>query len=462
LARNDSGKAYLKIYTFINNNTGAADIESKCRKQFPGPDFAPAVNYLYAVLMKNLIMLQQQVGTDEKLLFGIQEVKLLFRKGLPEEGFKKLEKLRSIACRYEKFDYSVILDKMLLHYLSRYSYQEINEEDLLRIQSRLRRHLQYELNLADHASLYELLHFRFLMLGNVRSAKDKDKLNDLVFSEMNLAGNPKFQSFNLKKNHLLFQSVYFMMTGDQKSSMSTFYELNSLFEANRHLWSDSPIYYVNHLKGILNNLHMTGQYEGMEFFISKLEELKELFSHDLIFQIIYVSKLKMLLGKTDYESALMLVENEYLQLADTPLSQSGDRAELLLYTAIVYFNHKSFKMAARLLVPAIHMEYLPNIQLSRMLKLINLIIHFEINDFHYVNSGIRSLERELKKSNRTLLTENIILKMLKKYPESLSRSSREKLLRDTASSLLLLKSDPFERQLFYVFDFEEWIKRKKE
>jgi hypothetical protein len=52
--------------------------------------------------------------------------------------------------------------------------------------------------------------------------------------------------------------------------------------------------------------------------------------------------------------------------------------------------------------------------------------------------------------------------MLKKYPESLSRSSREKLLRDTASSLLLLKSDPFERQLFYVFDFEEWIKRKKE
>lgn len=460
LNKHDTDKTYLEIYNFIHGYNGNGDIESECRKKFPGADFAPAVNYLYTVLMKNLILLHQQSGTEEKLLTGIQEIKLLFRKGLPAEGFKKLERLRNLASGYEKFDYALILDKMLLHYISHYHYRDMQEDDLLRIQSRLRRHLQYELNLTDHASLYDLLHFRFLRLGNIRNVKDKEKLNDLVFSEMNLAGNPKYQSFNLRKNHLLFQSVYFMMTGDHKSSLSTFYELNTLFEENRLLWSDSPIYYVNHLKGIINNLHITGQFSGIDFFISKLDDLKVLFPLDLLRHTIYVSKIKLLLGIKHNEDALEWVKNEYPQLENIQLAQPGDRSEVLLYTALVYFNHKQFKMAARLLVKAVHVDYLPDIQFARILKLFNLIIHFELHDFPYVDSGIRSLERELKKSNRSLLTENIILRMLKRYAKVLSRSAREKLLQDTISSLMLLKNDPFERQLFYIFDFEEWLRSK--
>ncbi|NJK94273.1 MAG: hypothetical protein HC905_04425 [Bacteroidales bacterium] len=135
-----------------------------------------------------------------------------------------------MAVQYDKFAYCIILDKLLLHYLNRYQFSQLSEDDLLRVQSELRKHIQYELNLAEHASLYELLNYRFIVQGSIRSTKDKDKLNDLVFTEMNLAGNPRFQSFDLKKNHLLFQSVYFMMVGDHKSSLQTFYELNALFE----------------------------------------------------------------------------------------------------------------------------------------------------------------------------------------------------------------------------------------
>lgn len=454
----DNKKAYLKLYNLITKSKG--DTERQCRKEFPGQDLNATVNYLYTVLMKSLIVLNQQAGIEEELTTGIQELKLLFRKGLIDEGFEKLDRLMKIASDFERFEYCIILGKMKLHYLNRYHFGDITEDDLLKQQSHLKKYIQFELNLADHASLYELLNYRFVMHGMARSAKDKEKLNDLVFAEMNLAGNPKYQSFNLKKNHLLFQSVYFMMTGDYKSSMSTFLELNNLFEANRHLWLDSPIYYIQHIKGILNNLHITGQYEYMQFFIAKLEELQKTAALSTLQQIVYIAKIQMLLGLKEYAASLTVMKSGFEIVSRIQNIRSGDKAEVYLYTALVNFYDRNFKEAARLLRQIIHLENLSNKQTSRTLKLINLIVHFELNDFNYLASGIRSLERELRQGKRNFYTEKVLLKLMKLYPSALSRTSRKKLFEKAREELTVLKADAYERQLFYVFDFEEWVLRR--
>ena len=277
---------------------------------------------------------------------------------------------------------------------------------------------------------------------------------------MNLAGNPNFESFNLKKNHLLFQSVYFMMTGDNKSSLSTFFELNTLFEVNRNLWIESPVYYIQHLKGILNNLHITGQNEHMQFFVEKLEELQKSEAINILQHSIYVARMKMYLGSENYAAAKVLMDSDFEKMTKLQYAQPGDKAEVYLYTALVSFYHRNFKNAARLLRKIVHLESHSNKQTARTLKLINLIVHFELNDFSYLASGIRSLERELRQGNRNFYTEKVILKLLKHYPTALSRSARGKLFEKAHQELSVLKTDAYERQLFYVFDFEEWVMKK--
>ncbi len=452
-------KDYLKLYEILSGPPQKADsIPDAFREVCPGSDINASCNYLYTILIKSLMLLNPQNYIDEQLLTGIQEVRVLFRKGLLEEGFKLLDKLRKIAVTNEKIGYCVILDKMVLQYVTRFQFKNMTETDLLKVQGRLRKNISYELNLADHSSLYELLYHRYLHDGMARSPKDKEKLNDLVVSEMNLAGNPRFQSFDLKKNHLLFQSVYFMMTGDIKSSLGTFYELNILFEENRQLWNDTPIYYINHLRGILNNLHTIGQFTEMDFFIEKLRTLERLNPLILLRQSIYCAEVKMFLGLKDYPLAFETMGQNSWLLDRLPQLAPADRAETVLYSSVSLILQKKFKQAANMLTKVIHQEYLQNDQLRRELRLINLVAHFQLHDFEYIQSEGRSLERELKRSETQYQTETVILKMIKKYPLTMSRNARNKLFDNAMEDLSPLIDHPYERHLFRVFDFIQWIK----
>ncbi|NJK94272.1 MAG: hypothetical protein HC905_04420 [Bacteroidales bacterium] len=88
-------KAYLRLYdTICKNNLPDDEVIKICRNLFRENDFSSHVSYLYEVLMKSLTTFHQRLGTDEKLLSGIQEVKILFRKGLSHEGFILLDTLR--------------------------------------------------------------------------------------------------------------------------------------------------------------------------------------------------------------------------------------------------------------------------------------------------------------------------------------------------------------------------------
>jgi hypothetical protein len=454
-------KDYLQLYHIVQSGKEhEVIILPAFQKKCPNADLNATAHYLYQVLMKCLLTLHQENYLEEQLLTGIQEARILFRKGLIHEGFALLGKLRKLATDNEKIIYCIVLDKLEINYYTQLQYVNLKEEDLLKIQGRLRRNIQYELNLVDHSSLYELLNYRFLLNGTARDQKDKDKLNDLVVSEMSLAGNPRYQSFDLKKNHLLFQSVYFMMTGDNKSSLATYFELNQLFETHRQLWNETPVYYIHHIKGILSNLHLTGQFVEMDFFIDRLTELKAFHPLIILEQTIYVSSLKKLLGLKKYDQALQYID-VHLEFQEK-LNQltSLDKAEVALYISITYFNQKTFKKAAKSVQSIIHGVAIPNKQLLRIIRLINLIIHFEMNDFEYLNSEIRSLERDFKHSDRNYRTETIVLKMMKKYPFALSRSSRKNLFDTILAELIKCCEASYEMPLFRVFDFREWIEKK--
>jgi hypothetical protein len=451
-------KDYMKLYDILTDSQVTIEsAKERYRYICPESSINATCNYLYHILIKSLRTLNPQNFAEEQLLNGIHETRILFRKGLVEEGFGLLDKLGKIAKKNEKVAYLVILGKMELDYLTRFQFKGLTENELIKIQSRLRKSLSYELNLADHSALYELLYHRYLLNGEVRSQKDKEKLNDLVVTEMNLAGNTRFQSFDLKKDHLLFQSVYFMMTGDSKSSLGTFYELNGLFEENKQLWNDTPIYYINHLRGILNNLHASRQFKEMDFFIQKLK-LLEMDNELLILrQIIYCSELKMAIGIKNYTSAFEMIKINTDLLERLDQLTPTDRAETVLFTSVGLFLQKKYKQAATILGKVIHMEHVQNDQLRRELRLVNLVVHFQLQDQHYLSSEIRSLERELKRSRKFIQTEFALLKMMKKYPMAMNRNAKNKLFEGLLDQLHQLVENPFERHLFGVFDFVEWV-----
>jgi hypothetical protein len=94
------------------------------------------------------------------------------------------------------------------------------------------------------------------------------------------------------------------------------------------------------------------------------------------------------------------------------------------------------------------------------MRFLNILIHFELNDFDYLESEIRSFERDLKKKNVLFKTEEIILKGIKQYNREADPVKKQNGLLLMRDKLILLKEDPYENQLLKTFDLIYWLEQK--
>ena len=457
-----SQKSYLSLYELIQK-TELKDIESKFKTENPDSDFHATAQYLWTTIIKISLSMRAQQQDEEQLLNGILEIKLLFRKGLTDEAFCSITKYKSLAVKSEKFDYCFLIEKLELQHQNWHHFEDISDEEhLVKLQTHLRRHIQLELSLTDHSALYELLYFRYLQKGNILSDKDKEHLNDLVVTEMNLSGNQRFESFDLKRNHLLFQSVYFMMTGDHNSSLGTFYELNSLFEHNVHLWQDSPNVYINHLRGILNNLFNANQVAEMDFFTGKLKALAQKNHLLIIDQAICVAAIKtaILIAKFEQGNSIIDIDFAHLFLHSDSLAAT-DQAELHLFAALITFHSKEYRKAAGLLRKIIFLEPIKNSWLWKMVKWLNLLVNIELNEFDYLINEVSSVERLLKKRGVFYPTDKILIHYMKRYPACMNKRAKVSLAAQCQKDLDALEKNLYEMQFLSTMNISYWLAQKQ-
>ena len=440
-------KSYLKLYELISIGL-SKNIEHDFKRLNPESDFKATVQYLWTILTKTLLWMHSEPTDEEKLLGGILEIKILYRKGLIDETFKLLSKYKSLARKSEKYDYCLLLEKLELQYLSTHQFEGVPDEAyLVALQSRFRGNIHYELNLADHSALYELLYYRYLQKGDILSDKDKEHLNDLVVTEINLSGNQRFESFDFNRNHLLFQSVYFMMTGDHRSSLRTFFELDKLFERYGHLWSNAPEVYINHLRWILNNLYNTRQISEMDYFKEKLGALQQKSPHLIIDQVICVAELKKELVLLQFNKGVLLIENEFAHLfLNSELLTANDKAELHLFAGLIYFHSKQYLKSARLLRKIIYLAPTKNNWLWKMIRWLNLLVNLELNEFDYLLRESESVERLLKRQAIFYPADKILIRYAKRYPSSINKRTKTLLAAECLKDLNALEKNVYELQ----------------
>ena len=462
VALQQHAKSYLSLYEIISKGK-SVNIEQDFKRLNPDSDYNATVQYLRTILTKTLLSLRNEQTEEELLLNGMLEIKLLFRKGLVDDAFKLISKYKTFARKSEKFDYCLLLEKMELQHQNWHQFEGIPDEgQLVKLQLRLRRNIQYELNLADHSALYELLYFRYLQKGNVLSDKDKDHLNDLVVTEMNLSGNQRFESFDLNRNHLLFQSVYFMMTGDHRSSLRTYLELDKLFGQYAHLWQEEPIVYINHIRGILNNLFNTNQVNEMDYFTDKLKILRQTHPLLMIDQVICVAELKKLLTLRQFEKGILLVDKEFVNLfSHADQLMATDKAELYLFAGLIHFHSKQYRKAAVLLRKIIYLEPTKNNWLWKMIKWLNLLVHIELNDFDYLLNETGSVERLLRKQAVFYPTDKLLLRYVKRFPLCMNKKAKTVLASECLNAIDSGEKNLYELQFLNTMNIQYWLSQKQ-
>src|SRR3546814_15053653 len=118
--------------------------------------------------------------------------------------------------------------------------------------------------LHERYALYELLSHRLTKGALTVDGKSDKKTNDLILSELSLTTRGSQHQFEPQKLHLLFQSFFFIHTGEYRSALRIFNELNKLIESNEPMWNYPPYDSLSALYGFLDSFRSIGYYEILE------------------------------------------------------------------------------------------------------------------------------------------------------------------------------------------------------
>lgn len=462
----NGNKHYMLLYDLACENIPAEEIHKRFCDAVDGKSFEMAVKYLYRILLDSLVQLRERQDMQTSIFNCITKAHILFERELFDNAFDELEKAEKWASMYENDPLLLLIYRTELKYLSALGFKGISEKELVSKQMRINDVMKYARNTNQHLQLYDILKHRIINRGYARSNRQKDNLNDLVLSELNLIAHHSYQGFEARKLHLLFQATYYLNAGNYKSAIRFYQELIALFEENRHLILNPPIYYLSAIEGVLNSLHVAGLYEEMPFFLSKLKEIGEGdYPTEFLAEVQarrYLYELSCLINTGQFEAAERLSETHAELLTKKAAMTSPEtQLKLSLYSSILYLclgkPDRARRSMKKILSAGKSFFTLPSYKTAR---LVNLLIQAELGNYDFFANEINSIKRTIGQEKQIYSTEKLFFRFLQTLPLPVYKKDRERQWLQYKKEIAKIHQNIYENQLLKTFDFTAWIESK--
>jgi len=463
---NKPEKDYIFLFRLIDDKkiSDPEELKMAFLAAKPASSFNTVVIYLFDLLIDILTRLRTEQDSYYLLFNELLHARVLYEKSMYQECFQVLKKVKEKAVYYENHFALLVAQRLELSYLLTLDFEDMDEQKLLNKQYKMNNTLKSIRQLNEQSSLYELLKYRMINRGASRSLEETQKLDDLVTSEISIVASAGVENFEIKKNHQLFQANYFITVGDYKAAFNSFVELNKLFEENSHLWNNPPVYYLMTVEGMLESLRIMHNYEGMNYFIEKLAKLS---SPSSSFQlnvtyVIFIYRLFSFIDAGDFDKAGIWIAEHQASLIDKMLLlKEQQQAEMSLYIALIHLGNGEYRKARKRLSATIGRGHLYSLPLFRTIRIVNVMIHYELGDVDYIQSEIRSIKREMSKNKGyNLKVESFLLKFLNYSFADTNRKKRAEIWESMAEEVHALYADKYETQILRKFDFVAWVEAK--
>lgn len=133
-------------------------------------------------------------------------------------------------------------------------------------------------------------------------------------------------------------------------------------------------------------------------------------------------------------------------------------AELQLQSAFVCYKNGLFREAIKELAPLMNlgrtMAQLPSYNAVRLLM---VMIRYDMGDFEYLSYEIRSFERDLKNKSGLRKSEALMLKTIKKLLLTNGPSKRRATIESCQQELSILKRNANEWLYMVSLDMDGWL-----
>ncbi|MEZ4888710.1 MAG: hypothetical protein R3E32_28550 [Chitinophagales bacterium] len=462
----DGDNVYWQLFDSIDKQEEYD--EEKLLKKFRGhkitKQFSAAKNYLYGLILSSLTDYDQSKDIESQLMDSIKEINALRKRSLHAQAYKKLEAAKKIALKEKKaFLYQQLLKSEL--FLLPFTKENFEKRTVI-YQEMKQTHDRIEL-----ARAYNELYVKWLKAEQeIGSAlREENKLLPLeeLLQDPLLKDESNALTFNTRFQFNEIHCRYHICLNNHKMALQYAKRMVALFEEEPEHIQMEPIGYLMALDALLHCYPSLHDVEGFEETVATFRKARE---HPYIKKLqkeypglyygLEASMLSTYITWKEYEKALQIVPK--LQANFKKYHHSKNILRLNQYLIVLtFFYNGQFEVALdEIQILMDDKEFEEESDLACFIRIVYLILHFELQNDLMVAYNIRNTYRFLLRHKQLYKVEEFILRFLRRTPDLLTQEDLNKSLRNLHRELSELTKDPYESQAFNSFNFLDWIESK--
>jgi tetratricopeptide (TPR) repeat protein len=422
-------KNYLKIFDAIEKQDEYD--EEALKKAFKKERFINHLpsekNHLYKLILKSLRSFHGEQSVSSLLKQELKNVEILYNKALYKECEKFVSRAKELAAENEKFYYwyeLIAWQKKLLEEAYEEGEFSSNLDDLVQEEEKVIAKLR---NLAEYQVVYSKINLIFRSGGFTRNKKEKEIVDSIADYHL-IKGKNTAISTRATSMCYYIKGLCAATVRNYADSFQFFNRTREILDANPKIKEDSAQRYVMTLFHLLRCYIENRDFEEAETLIQDIRSLtdkKGFNTIDISVRIFSSSnnlELYLLQQKGDFRKAVLLLKDIDEQRLSFDDKISKEQDVLFLYNkAYCFFGIGEFKKALSFLNEILN-DNEQNLRqdIYSFSRILNLIIHYELENYDFLEYVIKSTNRYLSKHERDYQFEDVLLKYLRKLSKGSS------------------------------------------
>ncbi|MCJ8290081.1 MAG: hypothetical protein HRT58_10490 [Crocinitomicaceae bacterium] len=462
-------KNYLKIFDFIEKQNLYEEQELK--NEFKGETFIKHLpsekNHLYKLILKSLRAYYSEQSVNSTLKQEIKNVEILYNKALYRECEKFVVRAKSTAEKYEKFYYWFELiswEKRLLE--SAYEAGEFST-DLDKLVAEEEMVIAKLRNLAEYTIIYSKINLIFRSGGFTRNERERNLVEEIADYHL-IKGKNTALSTKAASMCYYIKGLCAATNRNYDDSFQFFNRTREILDNNPLIKQDSGQRYVMTLFHLLRCYIDSKEFEMAENLIRDIRALtdrKGFNSVDIsvrIFGNVASQELILLHSQGEFQKCVELIPAIEKEQNAYGEKISKEMELVLTYNkAYSYFGIGEYKKALQYLNEVLN-DNEQNLRqdIYSFARLFNLVIHYELENYDFLDYVVKSTNRYLSKHDRDYQIENTCIRHIRKLSKTHTSVNQLEIFEKMDKEIKELLEDHNERAILEYFNVSAWIYSK--
>ncbi len=427
-------------------------------------------NYLHNLILESMRVLESKGNDiDTRLSNMLHHARIMRRKGLTEEEFKFLTKVKKLALKHERWITALEALMSIRKVMTRK--EEKNTEQ---VDEEIRGTFMKLSNLHDYLKIHSRVDHS-LKKSEVQRGHASEAVKQLMKHPL-LGNEAKGLSAEAKRLYYSSRSQYYYFTGDYRRFYKLFIKNVRFVENNLSTLEFPELAYSSALNNLTIAQCMLKKHKDALITIAKHRSVIKKDETAMMHAFMYsnINETNYYLATGNFEKGkhtVEKIEKEIARLASAPYTQ---QVSLVFNMAYIYFGSGNFHKSLECINKIINQTasgLREDIQVwSHILR---ILIHYELNTKEIIpHLLITSYRFLLKREQLHKVEENILIfiqRLIKTDTRPISKTalkpSKKALLiecRRFHHELLLIIRNPEEKKALHYFDLISWLESKME